>query len=409
MPGHYPIIYVRGFALRGHDIDETSDDPTNGFNVGTTHARQGRGQRVLKFRFPGPFIRLMTEHGYIDSIRGETDTAENLLHPLRTLWIYRYYEDYSNTYEKKGLDGRPDMEGLAWKLKKFIDSVIQKVYATVPEDIPRKVILVAHSMGGLICRSMIAQVLKADAQQSIAKVVTYGTPHAGIQLRGLSELPQNVTGFLSNVGNVGLNNFTHRHMFEYLNPQVTNDHGAKLFRIEYDAGFDLRRLQFFPPERFLCIVGTNQGDYEVAGGYWKHVVSPASDGLVKIENAWVHYAPRIDIHRSHSGRYGMVNSYEGYEETQRFLFGNWRATVDLVIDNPVNLDGGGARLLDVECSLGRRSLLLSARKAEHLNALDLAEDARVRIHVFHLLENDLETDEESDVERAATIRNSHFD
>jgi hypothetical protein len=90
MPGYYPIIYVRGFAFTDSEIDETSDDPTNGFNLGATHARQGRGERVLKFRFPGPFVRLMTEHVYADSIAGETDSVEF------SYWNCHYWLDLGN-------------------------------------------------------------------------------------------------------------------------------------------------------------------------------------------------------------------------------------------------------------------------------------------------------------------------
>jgi hypothetical protein len=132
MPGYYPIIYVRGFAFTDSEIDETSDDRTNGFNLGATHARQGRGERVLKFRFPGPFVRLMTEHAYTDSIAGETNSVEFVLDPTRMLWIYRYYEDYSDTFESKGLSGRPEIEDLAWKLRLFIDNVIEQAYEMAP-------------------------------------------------------------------------------------------------------------------------------------------------------------------------------------------------------------------------------------------------------------------------------------
>jgi pimeloyl-ACP methyl ester carboxylesterase len=424
MSDYYPIIYVRGFAFSDTEIDETSDDPTNGFNLGTTHARQGRRQRVLKFRFPGPFVRLITEHGYRDSIAGETDSVEFVEDPMRTLWIYRYYEDYSDTFEEKGLPGRPDIENLAWKLNLFINDVVQQVYAAAPGSIPRKVILVAHSMGGLICRSMIAQVLKEDAKKHVAKVVTYGTPHGGIEIKGISRLPDFITG---GVSFHGLDNFNPRRMFEYLNHKATNVEGKRSpDKLEYDDKFDPKELkkEFFEPENVLCIVGTNPADYDALRGWSRRLAGGAgSDGLVRIENAWVKDAPRVDIHRSHSGRYGIVNSNEGYQSMQRFLFGKWQAAVDLVVENPIDPDGGGnaggndpggggggsprdvhprggggggaAHLLDVECSLGSLSTALSMRKAEHMNALALGGLARARIHVFHLMESDLEEEEES--------------
>jgi hypothetical protein len=36
------------------------------------------------------------------------------------------------------------------------------------------------------------------------------------------------------------------------------------------------------------------------------------------------------VHRSHSGRYGIVNSEEGYQNLRRFLFGDLQITVELV-------------------------------------------------------------------------------
>jgi pimeloyl-ACP methyl ester carboxylesterase len=369
---------------------------------------------VLKFRFPGPFVRLMTEHGYTDSIAGETDSVEFVLDPTRTLWIYRYYEDYSDTFESKGLQGRPEIEDLAWKLSLFIDNVIKQAFEGAPRAIPRKVILVAHSMGGLICRSLIAQVLQGNDKTRIEKFVTYGTPHGGIELSRIP-LPDLARGA---VGYHGLDNFTPQRMFEYLTPLVRNEGTKHPTSLKFDPAFDRRKMQSFDPEKVLCIVGTSPADYEVGWGWSRRVLGgPASDGLVQIKNAWVHDAPRVDIHCSHSGRYGIVNSNQGYQAMQRFLFGKWQGVVDLVVGKPIDPDGGGgnpggggggglpksgrprgggggaAHLLDVECSIGRHSLALSSRKAEHLNALDLGGQ-RARLHVFHLMESDLEEEED---------------
>lgn len=419
MPGYYPIIYVRGFALSDSEVDETSDDPTNGFNLGSTHARQGRNERILKFRFPGPFVRLMTEHGYTDSIAGETDSVEFAPDPIRTLWIYRYYEAYSDTFEAKGLPGRPKMEDLAWNLGRFIENVITQVYggtSPAPRDMPRKVILVAHSMGGLICRSLMAQVLRDKSEDRIEKFVTYGTPHGGIELSRLS-IPDFARGL---IGWHDINNFSPRRMFQYLTPLMTNTEGKKdPAKLEFDPKFDPRGMPtFFDPEKVLCIVGTNPTDYKVASELSRRILGgPASDGLVQIKNAWVNGADRVDIHCSHSGRYGIVNSNQGYQAMQRFLFGKWRGAVDIQVQNPIDPDGGdghpeegrgglprsggprgggggAAHLLDVECTLGRNSLALSSRKAEHLNALELGGTMRARLQVFHLMDSDLEEEDD---------------
>lgn len=53
-------------------------------------------------------------------------------------------------------------------------------------------------------------------------------------------------------------------------------------------------------------------------------------GLVQINSAYVPDANFAFVHRSHSGRYGMVNSEEGYQNLHRFLFGDLEVTADLV-------------------------------------------------------------------------------
>ncbi|HVO72832.1 MAG TPA: hypothetical protein VMT35_02315, partial [Ignavibacteriaceae bacterium] len=68
-----------------------------------------------------------------------------------------------------------------------------------------------------------------------------------------------------------------------------------------------------------------------------------SDGLVKQDRAYVvagevpadgHYKEEMkpfwtNVHRAHSGFKGIVNSYESYENIQRFLFGNIKTEISL--------------------------------------------------------------------------------
>ena len=49
-----------------------------------------------------------------------------------------------------------------------------------------KVYLVAHSMGGLICRTYLQNVTRDDTEHYVDKVCTYATPHGGIEMRGLN-------------------------------------------------------------------------------------------------------------------------------------------------------------------------------------------------------------------------------
>lgn len=149
------------------------------------------------------------------------------------------------------------------------------------------------------------------------KLFTYATPHNGIDMR----IVRNVPGWLS-FGDV--NNFNRQRMASYLG---------------LTASDDVSRVIEFPAERIFNLVGTNPRDYGAAGGLSSWAVGEASDGLVRIENAVTHAidpegvritSPRAFVHRSHSGHYGIVNSEEGYQNLTRFLFGQVR--VDGVLD-----------------------------------------------------------------------------
>ena len=56
----------------------------------------------------------------------------------------------------------------------------------------------------------------------------------------------------------------------------------------------------------------------------KHATGNYSDGLVKQDNAYMLGAHCAYVHHPHSGTTGIVNSYETYENIQRFLFGYLR-------------------------------------------------------------------------------------
>lgn len=78
-------------------------------------------------------------------------------------------------------------------------------------------------------------------------------------------------------------------------------------------------------------------------GSWEKQVPfrTLSDGLVLIKNATVLGAPRAHVYRSHSGYYGLVNSESGYQNLQRFLFGDWRVQfemTDVTVTVPHNLE-----------------------------------------------------------------------
>ena len=173
-------------------------------------------------------------------------------------------------------------------------------------------------MGGLVCRCFLQNdgLGVEEARKLVDKVFTYATPHNGIDLRVLGNVP----GFFTRND---ADNFNRDRMVGYLGLPGGTENVADL-----DGAFDA--------DRFFCLVGANSKDYSAAAGWSRRVVGPMSDGLVRIANASVHdgarQAPRSFVHRSHSGHYGIVNSEEGYQNLTRFLFGDLRVDGVLEID-----------------------------------------------------------------------------
>ena len=81
----------------------------------------------------------------------------------------------------------------------------------------------------------------------------------------------------------------------------------------------------FDVRKIFCLIGSDSKDYGIAN----KIVGPKSDGLVMINNAYVRNAHRAFVHRAHSGRYGVVNSEEAYQNLRRFLFGRLEVRVEL--------------------------------------------------------------------------------
>lgn len=322
-PPFYPIIYVRGYAGTDAEVEETVADPYMGFNVGSAKIRQLWTGRVDRHYFESPLVRLMKHHQYRDVYSGGKEMPPGVeVHP-RSIFIYRYY-DAASTELGQGtrLPIEKYAEGLSGLILKIRERVCQKNAEATKAF---RVYLVAHSMGGLVCRCFLQNpaVGSDEARRLVDKVFTYATPHNGIDL--------NI------VGNV---------------PGLLTYHEADTFNRDRMKGFlalppdaaeadDLNGT--FDPGRFFCLVGTNEKDYAVAGGLPRRAVGPMSDGLVRIANATVFgnwkengtvvskSAPRAFVYRSHSGHYGVVNSEEGYQNLTRFFFGNIRVDGEIQI------------------------------------------------------------------------------
>ncbi len=298
---YFPIIYVRGYAMTQAEIDATVSTPYMGFNLGSTKMRQAWDGKVIRHIFESPLIRLMKEHGYQDVYRNGNEIVDTI--PAKSLIIYRYYEKADEDF------GGGDAPSIIEAAKGLHDLILKTRAQVCGDDAQAlkdfRVYLVAHSMGGLICRTFLQNpaIGMAETKALIDKVFTYATPHNGIEMGGF-----NVPSFL---GIWDLNNFNRPTMARYLGLPAKSD------RVDSLNGT-------FDPDRFFCLIGTNYKDYGAGAGVARKLAGELSDGLVKIENAAVHGAPRAFVHRTHSGPYGIVNSEEGYQNLVRFLFGNVR-------------------------------------------------------------------------------------
>ncbi|MGE0258786.1 MAG: esterase/lipase family protein [Alphaproteobacteria bacterium] len=395
-----PIVYVRGFAMTGGEIEDTSADPFNGFNIGSMLLRTAWTGDSARHVFESPVLRLsQPPYGYrlafSDGVRGlDVDQKQELRDrtealqgqgndgnmsesPFGIVAIYRYYDAASRAF---GDGTRPGMETYGWGLGRLVVDLLEATGAP-------GVYLVAHSMGGLVARTFlqneavlddthpeaavpahaspeakaraaslaavkaliereprplrISQEQWLNARRSVRRLFTYGTPHNGITVQG--GIGNTLLGPVDSLLGLELSNFERERMREYLGkPPEANSLGNT---------FDIQNV--------FCIVGTGASDYPVAAGFSRRLVGQLSDGLVELDNAVLHgpaaadntgsadaaestvLAARAYMRRAHSGPYGMVNSEEGFGNLSRFLFGDARIDGDLLvrrIDLPPQLE-----------------------------------------------------------------------
>ena len=164
-----PIVYVRGFAGDQKGIDRVTDDPFYGFNEGSTHIRIGARGQPRFYQFEGPLLRLMLEQQYDIRVNGSQqqellDAAPDSLQP-ECVWIYRFYDKNSATF---GVEPASyEIEAASEGLGDFIDLIREKTRGR-----PR-INLIAHSMGGLICRSALQRYI-AQPVEAVSKLCTPG-------------------------------------------------------------------------------------------------------------------------------------------------------------------------------------------------------------------------------------------
>jgi hypothetical protein len=166
---YYPIIYVRGYAMTRGEIDQTTADPFCGFNLGSTvyRAVADKDQQPRKYVFESPVVRLASEFGYSDvyedgydivdpewEVAADGKPTDNAL-TGRSIVIYRYYDPASTLL---GGGETPSIEAFAKGLSTLVARVRElvcknPVNGMAPKDF--RCYLVAHSMGGLVCRAFL--------------------------------------------------------------------------------------------------------------------------------------------------------------------------------------------------------------------------------------------------------------
>ncbi len=360
-----PIIYVRGFGGGQSGINRAVEDPFYGFNEGSTHIRVGAKGLPRFHQYEGPMLRLMLEEEYRLRVGGSQQQVLLRADPgsldPESLWVYRFYDKNAETF---GAEPEPyEIADAAKGLASYIALVREKT-----KGHPR-VNLVAHSMGGLICRTALQREI-TKPEIAVSKLCTIGTPHGGID----PTLGGGVGDWvMATLGPAGSDIFAPERMREYMLPPG------------HDWSRDLRRgtdrwdsrvmVGSFPTDRVLSIVGTNARDYDAAHGLSSVAMGQQSDGLVAIANAYVRRSARAYVHRAHSGRYGLVNSEEVYQNLKRFLFGSLRVEVEI--------DGLDRALLrdriwqaDVRLAIRGLPVLVHEQTAEHHCPVDLNAEAK---------------------------------
>jgi len=383
--GFYPIVYVRGFAPTGGAREDAFYDTYYGYAESAVEKRNAEPPNFLEpIVFEGQLIRWLKEYGYVDASNGGLALALSngggfTQDPTRSLWISRFYDP-----DVMGGSVR-DIEQHAEDLRKLICVEIPKKLKELEgvkvdlgvNDADYKVILIAHSMGGLVCRCLIQNLLLAknqDPSRWIHRLVTIGTPHKGIELNAVPDFLEDLVAGKGNV--LGAAIFKDKRMREYLKLDKKGANGKLPEMHSLNSTF--------PEGRCLSIIGSDHDSYSVV----KKVTGSHSDGLVKQDNAYIQGAYWANVHRAHSGRRGIVNSFETYENVRRFLFGDtrvklWLEGLDLKMAvPPANIH----EFYDVEFSVAVRGtgIFLHQRKqnpCENAMRFKRAEFPLAKVHL----------------------------
>jgi hypothetical protein len=242
-----------------------------GFNIGSTKSRVAWTGDVKRFFFESPLVRLMGDHDTRTSSWMVTTWWRPSVPTTRSLPLYRHLSLLRRSLE--GLWRRQDAADRALRQRSkraHHAPARQGLREQGQQDDSQRLSRASrgplHGRAGLPCVPAESEARLGGGARAVDKVFTYATPHNGIDMR----IVRNVPGWLS-FGDI--NNFNRERMAKYL---------------AVPKGDDVSIVKNFPPERMFNLVGTNARDYTVGGGISAWAAGEASDGLVRIENATTH-------------------------------------------------------------------------------------------------------------------------
>src|SRR5262245_37386494 len=213
-PPFYPIIYVRGYAGTDDEVEDTVSDPYMGFNLGSTKLRTVWTGATERYYFESPLVRLMKDFDYRDVYSAGLNFAEldklpegGSMSP-RSIIVYRYYDLVSATF---GEGKQVKMEDFGKGLGSLINKLRDRICDDNESRAKFRVYLVGHSMGGLVIRCFLQndKISDSKTKQMVDKVFTYATPHNGIEMEIIGNVP---SFFTAN----SADNFNRKRMREYL-------------------------------------------------------------------------------------------------------------------------------------------------------------------------------------------------
>ena len=366
---YHPIILVRGFDPLG----SSQRDPYTGFNDGTAYTDavyssrdfegfviaflKGAGPRSTQFnglhsyrdtinliRFHPPKADPSPELGFKfrDSCFSQADPVAlaqlkqgaaaaslNLEHPNRkTFWVFNYYAGLQGALWKR----------LNYAAIPYFARELQRYIAVIKEYTGAdKVNLIAHSMGGVLVRHLIARRYfeQVEAERHVNRVVSLGSPLAGISYLNanileairdflgldsseLDAMDPNCLRFAAlKTADPGPDDIA-----AYANPK--DAYGVVSPFSTADIADPRNIAGQWDPRRWLCVIGTDPDTYAWKMGWLGAVLRGGggrSDGLVLQDNAYLYGSPRAYLYKCHGGVDSLITSRESYEVAKRFLFG----------------------------------------------------------------------------------------